>query len=69
MSKETALVIAVCAGCLATLFFAYAVGKGARRGESTEETTFRIRQDIAGIFSCLVITNGRLAAILAALIY
>ena len=68
MNKQTAVVIASAAGVVVTLFFAiFVTGKVGR--PEPEQVVLRTHQDIANIFGCLVITNGLLAAILAALIY
>jgi len=67
MSKQAAAGAAFVIAYFVTLFYTARLG----RGDSTEpeHVALQTRQDIAGIYGCLVIANGLLAAILATLLF
>ena len=67
MSKQAAVATAFVVAYFVNLFVTSKLG----RGDSTEpeHLLLQTRQDIGSIYGCLSITNGLLAAVLAALIF
>ena len=71
MTKQAAVVIAFFAGYLFTLISTILTTYRLGRCESTEpeHVALQTHQETRNILMCVVMTNGLLAAILAALVY
>ncbi len=67
MTKQTMVLIALFAGWIFTFLTTRSFGRG--HSKRPEHVALQTRQDIGSVYGCLIIMNGLLAAILAALVY